>query len=81
MKSRRIGKFYLWIVTQGGSGALSKKLDVTRHTINAWLRQESTPDTELAVRLVKMGRGKFTHDDIIKDTYDADVRAKKWGRA
>lgn len=71
------GKFRRWIATQGGAAAVSKKLYVTRQAVGAWLRKEAQPSTALAVRLVRLGKGAFDHNDIVRETYKPATRNSK----
>ena len=60
-------RFKGWIDNYGQS-KLAIKLKVTRGATNAWSLGIATPNAQLMPKLVALGRGAFTYEDIIKDT-------------
>ncbi len=64
-----MGKFIKWIHQAGGVEVLSRKVGVTQTCVKNWARGTVTPSTAVAVRLVRMGRGAFDHNDIVRETY------------
>lgn len=61
-------KFKKWIEAQGGPRVVAQKLGVESPTVNHWLKSHCTPKATVMVKLVKLGRGAFTFEDIILET-------------
>lgn len=61
-------KFKKWIQDQGGPRAVGRLLGVESPTIYAWMRGGSTPKALVMQKLVELGRGAFSYDDIINET-------------
>jgi len=67
-RSTRFGRF----VDSYGTARLAEKLDVTRSAVQKWLAGASSPSHELRLRLVAIGRGRITFDDI--ESHREEVR-------
>jgi hypothetical protein len=61
-------KFRKWVEAQGGTTKLGAALGVVSQTVEHWLNGTSTPKALMMQRLVKLGRGAFSYDDIINET-------------
>lgn len=60
-------KFRKWL-KQKGPRKVAKMLDTESPTVNAWLRGDSSPKALTMQKLVELGKGQFSYDDIINDT-------------
>lgn len=71
-------KFKDWVFnTQGGVVPLAYKLGIDPMTIKQWFRRKSHPKIFTMQRLVKMGKGKFSYEDVIRETGPKNKGGKK----
>lgn len=61
-------KFKKWIEAQGGPRVLALKLGVESPTVNHWLKSRATPKALVMLKLMKLGKGAFTFEDMIQET-------------
>lgn len=61
-------KFRKWIEAKGGPRAVSRLLKLSDSTVYKWLACEVSPTAKRMIDLVKLGKGQFTYEDIIKET-------------
>jgi hypothetical protein len=61
-------KFKRWVASQGGATQVAALLGLETPTVNHWLWGNSTPRPRVMQKLVKLGKGAFSYDDIINET-------------
>lgn len=57
-----------WILSYGGSGAVSKALGVHQVTVCAWVGRRTVPNILTCSKILKLARGYLSLDDIIEGT-------------
>lgn len=67
--------FLKWIENEGGAKGVARMINTESPTVCAWLTGIATPRASLMVKLVKLGRGAFSFEDIITET--ATLKAKR----
>ena len=67
-------KFRNWVESQGGAKAVGKLLGISRPRVNHWLYRNNAPKLVILQKLVKLGKGAFDYDDVIKETTKKGVR-------
>lgn len=60
-----------FIQEHGGVTKLSKKLKVGQGRVSNWKTGRCLPDDKSKYRLVKLGKGKITYDEIINPFFEA----------
>lgn len=61
-------KFKTWVINQGGPKAVGRLLKVNQFTVHAWFRRGVTPRPRAMKRLIVLGKGAFSFEDIITET-------------
>jgi DNA-binding transcriptional regulator YdaS (Cro superfamily) len=61
-------KFKNWVKAQGGATKLAARLGIETPTVNHWLWGNCSPRPKMMQRLVKLGKGAFSYDDLINET-------------
>lgn len=60
-------KFKRWVDAQGGARVVSRLLGVHQDTIYKWIREGHMPRIDHLLKLVNLGKGAFTIEDIVKE--------------
>ena len=66
--------FKKWVVARGGAYGLSKKINASPVIIGLWLLGLVTPRAEMIFDLVRKGRGAFSAEDVLRETYNRKAR-------
>jgi len=60
-------KFTKWVLSKG-INTVAKRLEVRPNTVQFWLYGYRTPRKMKIKKLLTMGKGSFSFEDIIKET-------------
>jgi hypothetical protein len=64
-------KFKNWVISQGGPKAVGRLLKVNQFTVYAWFRAQCLPRPRHIKKLVKLGNGAFSFEDILNETQES----------
>lgn len=57
-----------WVHAQGGATQLAAKLRLESMTVRHWIDGRYSPRPILMQKLVQMGKGAFSYDDLINES-------------
>lgn len=58
--------FQKWIVSEGGTLKVAKRLGVTVHAVRVWTRGDGNPKIETIRKILKLAKGKLSYTDVIE---------------
>lgn len=70
-------RFLKWIEAQGGPHAVARMIETESPTVKLWMNGKTTPRAIIMVKLVKLGRGAFDFEDIIRETKFKKPKTRK----
>lgn len=67
-------KFERWILENGGSGEIGKRLGVHQVTVSNWISKRAIPNTLIVFKILKLAKNELTLFDIIKGTSNESIK-------
>lgn len=59
-------KFEKWVRDFGGTKKLADTLKVSRPSVQNWLSGYCNPNSETAIQILKLAKGKLSFEDVLK---------------
>ena len=65
MTSEAMTKFEKWVDIYG-QGRLARELEVSRQTVNNWIRDSQRPSDNFKIKIVALSNGMIVYEDFFK---------------
>jgi len=61
-------KFEHWVLSQGGTSVVAKKMGTHQVTVSTWISRRAIPNTIMTAKILELANGYLTIQDIIEAT-------------